>query len=57
MAKKSSRQIVVLKNPKTGTLYYTQKNVTNTPDKLVLRKYDKVSRRVETFKETKLKLG
>ncbi len=57
MAKKSSRQIVVLRNPKTGTLYYTRKNTTQNPDKLVLKKYDRVSRKIETFKETKIKLG
>lgn len=57
MAKKTARALVVLKNPTTGTLYYTRKNSTNSPDKLVLKKYDKRSRKVETFTETKIKLG
>ncbi|MDP4038662.1 MAG: 50S ribosomal protein L33 [bacterium] len=54
---KTSRQIVVLKNPNSGTLYYTRKNPTNTPDKLVFKKYDKATRKVETFKESNVKLG
>lgn len=57
MAKKTARQLVVLRNPTTGTLYYTRKNNTNSPDKLTLKKYDKKSRRVETFTESKIKLG
>lgn len=57
MAKKTNRQIVVLRNPDTGTLYYTRKNMTKTPDKLSLKKYDKKIRKVATFVETKIKLG
>ncbi|MEI7818727.1 MAG: 50S ribosomal protein L33 [bacterium] len=57
MAKKQARQIVVLKNPETGTLYYTKKNATQTPDKLTLKKYDKKSRKVAEFVESKVKLG
>lgn len=57
MAKKTSRQIITLRNPKTGTIYYSRKNTTNTKDKLALRKYDKKSRKIETFKESKIKLG
>jgi large subunit ribosomal protein L33 len=57
MAKKTSRQIITLRNPKTGTIYYTRKNTNNTKDKLVLKKYDKKSRKIETFKESKVKLG
>jgi ribosomal protein L33 len=40
MAKKQARQIVVLKNPETGSLYYTRKSAHNTPDKLEMKKYD-----------------
>ncbi len=54
---KTSRKIVVLKNPKSGTLYYTRKNPTNTSDKLVFKKYDKVTRKIEIFKESNIKLG
>jgi len=57
MAKKQARTIVVLKNPETGTLYYTKKNATETPDKLVLKKYDKKIRKVAEFTESKVKLG
>lgn len=57
MAKKSARQIIVLKNSQTGTLYYTRKNATNTHDKLVLKKFDKKSRKIEVFTESKIKLG
>lgn len=57
MAKKGNRQIVVLKNPETGSLYYTRKNVVKTPDKLTLKKFDKKAGKVATFVETKIKLG
>ena len=57
MAKKSARALIVLRNAKTGTLYYTRKNSTNTADKLSLQKYDKRTRQVETFTESKVKLG
>lgn len=57
MAKKTARELIVLKNPKTGTLYYTRKNKTNSPDKITLKKFDKASRKVEEFTETKMKLG
>ena len=39
MAKKVARQIIVLKNPETGTLYYTRKNPTLMPYKMVQKKY------------------
>ncbi|MCC7289215.1 50S ribosomal protein L33 [bacterium] len=57
MAKKQARALIVLKNPKTGTLYFTNKNSLNSPDKIVLKKYDKKTRKVETFTESKMKLG
>lgn len=57
MAKKQARQLIVLKNPETGTLYYTKKNATLTPDKLTLKKYDKKIRKVAEFVESKVKLG
>ncbi|MDE0572864.1 50S ribosomal protein L33 [Demequina sp. B12] len=37
----------------TGTRYITTKNRRNTPDRLVLRKYDKAIRRHVDFKETR----
>lgn len=57
MAKKQARALIVLKNPKTGTLYYTKKSSINTPDKISLKKFDKATRKVETFTESKMKLG
>lgn len=57
MAKKNARQIVVMKNPDTGSLYYTKKNPSSTPDKLSLKKYDPKLHKVATFVESKVKLG
>ncbi|MFO0955179.1 MAG: 50S ribosomal protein L33 [Candidatus Saccharibacteria bacterium] len=57
MAKKQARTIVVLKNPDTGSLYYTKKSAHNTPDKLEMKKYDPKIRKVATFVESKVKLG
>lgn len=57
MAKKQARTVVVLKNPETGTLYYTKKNASLTPDKLIMKKYDKKIRKVAEFVESKVKLG
>lgn len=56
MSKKTQEQIVVLRNKATKTRYYTRKNPKNTTDKLELKKYDPVSRKVETFTEIKAKL-
>lgn len=39
----------------TGYFYTTRKNVTNTPDKLNLIKYDPVVRKHVIFKEGKIK--
>ncbi|MBP6005878.1 50S ribosomal protein L33 [Candidatus Saccharibacteria bacterium] len=57
MAKKGARQLIVLVNKATGTRYLTKKNKTNTTDKLVLKKYDRKTRKVEEFTETKTSLG
>jgi ribosomal protein L33 len=57
MAKQTARELIVLKNPKTGTLYFTRKNKTNSPDKISLKKFDRATRKVETFTEAKMKLG
>ncbi|WP_297081338.1 50S ribosomal protein L33 [uncultured Demequina sp.] len=37
----------------TGTRYVTTKSRRNTPDRLVIRKYDKAIRRHVEFKETR----
>ncbi len=41
-------------NP-TGTIYVTKKNPRTTTEKLVMRKYDPVTRKHEEFKEKKIK--
>ncbi|MGB5327537.1 MAG: 50S ribosomal protein L33 [Gammaproteobacteria bacterium] len=39
----------------TGHYYTTDKNKKNTPDKLVLKKYDPVVRKHVEYKESKIK--
>jgi large subunit ribosomal protein L33 len=39
----------------TGHFYTTTKNKKNTPDKMVMRKFDPVARKHVEYKETKLK--
>lgn len=39
----------------TGYFYTTTKNRRNTPDKLVLKKYDPKIRQIVDFKEAKIK--
>ncbi len=39
----------------TGYFYTTKKNRRNTPDKLVMKKYDPVVRKHVEFKEMKIK--
>lgn len=41
----------------TGYSYYTRKNKKNVPDKLVLKKYDPVVRKVVEFTEGKIHKG
>lgn len=59
MAKKGDkRKTIGLVSEESGTRhYYTKKNTMNTPDKLSLRKYDKVLRKHVTYTETKKNLG
>jgi large subunit ribosomal protein L33 len=58
MAKNTKRKTVGLVSEETGhRTYYTRKNGQNTPDKLVLRKYDPILRKHVTFTETKKSLG
>ena len=59
MAKGKSKRILVkmLSGAMTGFYYTTSKNPTNTPAKLVLKKYDPVVRRHVLFYETKLDSG
>lgn len=56
MAKKSSdiRPIIKLRSTAgTGYTYVTRKNKRNTPDRLVLMKYDPMVRRHVEFKEAR----
>lgn len=56
--KSDKRKIVGLVSTASGhRTYVTTKNTQNTPDKLRLRKYDKVTRKHEWFEETKKSLG
>lgn len=59
MAKKNTkRKIIGLVGKETGLrIYYTRKNTQNTPEKLVLRKYNPKTRKHEIFEETKKNLG
>ncbi len=60
MAKKNNtkRKLVGLVSDETNhRTYYTKKNTMNTPDKLVLRKYDPVAKKHVTYTETKKNLG
>jgi len=51
MAKK--REQVKMKSTESAFHYYTEKNKTNTPDRLSRKKHDPVVRKHVEFKETK----
>lgn len=53
--KKGNRIIVKLVNKVTGTFYVVTKNRINTPDKLKVRKFDRATKKHETFLEEKVK--
>jgi len=59
MAKKNTkRKIIGLVSKISGhRTYYTKKNTQNTPDKLVLKKYDPIARVHAEYTETKASLG
>ena len=59
MAKKNQKRknIGLICENCTQRHYYTRKNTTNTPDKIELKKYCKVSRSVALQVETKKNLG
>jgi large subunit ribosomal protein L33 len=60
MAKKTNtkRKIIALVSELTGhRTYVTRKNTMNTPEKLVLKKYDPRARKHATYVETKKSLG
>lgn len=49
----SKREKIKLKSSESHFHYYTVKNKTQTPDRIVLKKYDPVVRKHVDFKETK----
>lgn len=49
----SKREKIKLKSSESAFFYYSVKNKTQTPDRLVLRKYDPTIRKHVEFKETK----
>lgn len=51
MAKK--REKIKMKSSKSSFHYYTEKNKTNTPDRVTRKKYDPILREHVEFKETK----
>lgn len=51
MAKK--REKVKMKSSESSHHYYTEKNKTNTPDRLSRNKYDPIVRKHVEFKESK----
>ncbi|MEM6997917.1 MAG: 50S ribosomal protein L33 [Patescibacteria group bacterium] len=58
MAKsKSKRVLVAMVSKATGHRRVTRKNTINSPDKLVMKKYDPISRKVEEYVEKKVNLG
>lgn len=55
---KSKRKLVGLVSEASGhRSYYTIKNTQNTTEKLSLKKYDPITRKHETYTETKKNLG
>ncbi len=56
MAKKGPRQTVrLVSSAGTGHCYYTEKHTRETPEKLVLKKYDPAVRKHVEYKEGKMK--
>ncbi len=55
MAKGTREKIKLESSAGTGHFYTTTKNKRNTPEKLVMKKYDPVARKHVEYKETRLK--
>ncbi len=49
----SKREKIKLKSSESAYTYHTVKNKTQTPDRIVLKKYDPVVRKHVEFKESK----
>lgn len=55
MAKGTREKIKLESTAGTGHFYTTTKNKRNTPDKMIMKKFDPVARKHVEYKETKLK--
>jgi large subunit ribosomal protein L33 len=55
MAKSSREKIRLNSSAGTGHFYTTDKNKTNTPEKMEIKKYDPVVRKHVIYKEGKIK--
>lgn len=55
MAKKIREKIKMISSAGTGHYYTTTKNKRNTPDKLILKKYDPKIRKHVLYNEGKIK--
>ena len=55
MAKSKREKIRLNSTAGTGHFYTTDKNKTNTPEKMEMKKYDPVARKHVTYKEGKIK--
>ena len=55
MAKSKREKIRLNSSAGTGHFYTTDKNKTNTPEKMEMKKYDPVARKHVTYKEGKIK--
>jgi len=55
MAKSSREKIRLVSSAGTGHFYTTDKNKTNTPGKMEIKKYDPVVRKHVMYKEAKIK--
>jgi large subunit ribosomal protein L33 len=55
MAKGTREKIKLESTAGTGHFYTTTKNKRNTPDKMLIKKFDPVARKHVDYKETKLK--
>ena len=51
MAKKGARVQIKLKSTESDHRYYSQKNRTNTKDRITLKKYDPVVRKHVNYRE------
>ena len=54
---KSRRGLIALVSPLTGHRRVTVKNSLNSPDKLKLKKYDPIARKVVVYEEKNKNLG